>query len=141
MPSYINIQNDLSAAITAATTVNPALNSSYWGIDSNVAIGGQETRMLWMDRNEGITDGKTWIFTTAFTYAGVAIQLMEQLTGTFASSDIKIQITAGGSSTGWAEDDTTLNFTGNDNNLYQINGTYVSDGTYNDVTYTLLDLS
>ena len=141
MPSYINIQNDLSAGITVSTTVNPALSSSYWGVYTNSAIQGQQTRMLWMDRDEGITDGKTWIFTTAFSWAGVAIELQEMLTGTRLSSDISIQITAGEQRTGWAADDTTLLFTGTDGNQYQINGTYVSDGTYNDVTYTLLDLS
>ena len=141
MPSYINIQNDLSDAITVATNVNPSLNSDYWGIYTNVAIAGQLTRMLWMDRDEGITNGKTWIFTTAFTYAGVAIELQEMLTGTLVSSDIAIQITAGDQRTGWAANNTSLLFNGTDGNQYEINGTYISDGTYNDVTYTLLDLS
>lgn len=140
VPSNINIQNNLQDGYSVATSVAPALSTDYWGIDSNSAIAGQLTQILWMDRNEGIKNGDTWVFTSSLTIAGVAVELQEKLTGTFASSDIWIQITAGSKSTGWDSSNTSLQFTGNDNNTYEINGVFFLNGSYDDVTYTLLVL-
>jgi hypothetical protein len=140
MPTNINIQNALDTSVQLESTVQPSLGSDYWGVDSQAAPANQTTRVLWMDRNEGITDGDTWVFTTSFQYAGIAIQLQESLTGTFASSDIRIQIMAGDRSSGWSEENTSLQFTGVDGNLYQIDGTYFLNGSYDDVTYTLLEI-
>ena len=140
MPSNINIQNNLQDGYSVSTSVDPALSTDYWGVDSNSAIAGQLTQILWMDRNEGITNHKTWIFTSSLTIAGVPVQLQEKLTGTFASSDIWIQITAGSKSTGWDSENTSLQFPGNDGNTYEINGVFFLNGAYDDVTYTLLML-
>ncbi|HEY0660111.1 MAG TPA: hypothetical protein VGD21_02125 [Lysobacter sp.] len=140
MPTNVNIQNTLDVALQLDSSVQPPLGSDYWGIDSTSAPSDQTTRVLWMDRNEGITDGDTWVFTTSFEYAGVAIQLLESLTGTFASSDIKIQIMAGGQGSGWSDENTSLQFKGDDGNLYQIDGTFFLNGSYDDVTYTLLEI-
>lgn len=90
-----------------------------------------------MSRDEGIHDKDTWVFTTGFTYAGVDIQLQEQLTGTFFSSTLQIQIVAGDQSTGWQSNNTTLAFIGADGNSYRINGAFFLDGLFDDVTYTI----
>jgi len=140
MPTNVNIQNTLDALLELDSSVQPFLNGDYWGIDSGVAPANQTTRVLWMDRNEGITDGDTWVFTTSFQYAEVNIQLQESLTGTAASSDIQIRILAGDQSSGWATENTSLQFTGGDDNLYQIEGTFFLNGSYDDVTYTLLEI-
>jgi phospholipase C len=137
MPSYINIQNNLTDGLTVATTVSPNLSSSDWGVDSSNAGSSQTTRILWMDRDEGIHHGDTWIFTTTFTYAGVDIQLQESLTGTFLSSTLEIQIVAGEQSTGWQSDNAWLAFTGSDGNPYRISGVFFRDGLYDDVTYAI----
>jgi phospholipase C len=137
MPSNINILNELRQDIPLSTNVEPALSGSFWGVDATAAPLGL-ARILWIDRNAGITNGETWIFTTAFSYAGVSVQLQESLTGTFPSSDLKIQITAGGESTGWATAQTVLSFNGRDGKLYEISGTFFQNGEYDDVTYTVL---
>ncbi|MEK6289344.1 MAG: alkaline phosphatase family protein [Acidobacteriota bacterium] len=137
MPSYINIENNLTAGLTVDTTVSPALSSDDWGVDSSTAPNGETTRVLWMNRDEGIHDKHTWIFTTAFTYAGVAIQLQESLTGTLLSSTLEIQIVAGGKSTGWQSNNTSLMFTGTDGNSYRISGSFFLDEIYDDVTYAI----
>lgn len=134
----IAIQNNLSSGITASTTVSPSLNSSDWGINSSNAPNGAATKMLWMNRAQGITNGDTWVFTTTFTLNGVSVQLQEKLTGTLVSSDIWIQIVAGDQNTGWQTGNTGLTFTGTSGKPTRITGTYISDGLgYDDVTYEI----
>ena len=140
MTTNVNIRNGFSAGLTLDSSVQPVLDGSYWGISSHVANGNQLTQVLWMNRDEGITKGDTWVFTTRFPLAGITIQLQESLTGTTFSSDIQIQITAGTQSSGWADTNTSLQFKGNDGNLYQIDGSLFLNGTYDDVTYTLLNV-
>jgi hypothetical protein len=137
MPTNINIQNATSENLELQTGVQPPLSSDYWGISSNSAPVGL-TRVLWMDRDVGITKGDTWIFTTNYAFAGVAVQLLESLTGTATSSDITIRIVAGTRDSGWSDEDTSVQFTGSDGNTYQVNGTFFLNGTYDDVTYSLL---
>lgn len=139
MPSNINIDNQLST-LSAPTTVVPYLSPLYWGVSATTAPGGTTTQMLWMDRDEGITDGKTWMFTTSLTVQGVSISLQESLTGTKTSSTLLIQISAGSQTTGWQSNDTSLQFTGNDGKTYSVDGHFFLDGTYDDVTYTLKEV-
>jgi hypothetical protein len=121
MPTNINIQNATSENLELQTGVQPTLSSDYWGISSNTAPSGF-TRVLWMDRDVGITKGDTWIFTTSYAFAGVAVQLLESLTGTATRSDITIRIIAGTRDSGWSGEDTSVQFTGSDGNTYQVNG-------------------
>jgi hypothetical protein len=138
MPTNVNIQNGTDTSLSLETTVTPTLGSDYWGIDTNTAPGGQKTAILWMDRDIGITDGDTWVFTTSFVFDGVDIQLLESLTGTAVSSDIKLRIVAGAHDSGWSEESTSVEFSGGDGIGYQINGTFFLNGTYDDVTYSLI---
>src|SRR5919199_2997134 len=137
MPSTISIRNNLPADLSVATTVRPEPSGSDWGVGSSSAASGESTQILWMDREEGIADGQTWVFSTAFTYAGVELQLQESLTGTFWSSTLRIQIVAGDRSTGWQSNNTSLAFTGADGNGYRVNGAFFLDGVFDDVTYTV----
>lgn len=135
MPSNINIDSQVSS-LQVNTTVVPYLSPEYWGVSASTAPDGVTTRVLWMDRDEGITDGKTWMFTTQFTFQGVPISLQESLTGTATSSILLIQLSAGSQSSGWQSGDTSLQFTGDDGNTYSLNGHWFLNGTYDDVTYT-----
>ncbi|WP_460762348.1 hypothetical protein [Lysobacter fragariae] len=138
MPTNINIQNSTDTSLSLSTGVLPQLSDSYWGINSATAGGDSKTQVLWMDRNVGITDGDVWVFTTSFEFAGTVIQLQESLTGTRSSSDIEIRIVAGAQNSGWTAENTSLQFTGSDGNNYQLNGTFFLNGTYDDVTYSLI---
>lgn len=138
MPTNVNIQNGTDTSLGLATGVTPSLSTDYWGIDTSTAGANAKTAVLWMDRNQGITNGDTWVFTTAFTFDDTGIQLMEQLTGTRASSDIKIRITAGTHDSGWTDANTSVQFTGGDGTNYELNGTFFANGTYDDITYSLL---
>lgn len=138
MPTNINIQNSTSESLALQSGVTPTLSGNDWGIYSNTAAANQKTPILWMDRNVGITKGDTWIFTTSFQFDGVAIQLMESLTGTLTSSDIKIRILAGSHDSGWTDENTSVQFSGSDGANYQLNGTFFPNGSYDDVTYSLI---
>lgn len=137
MPTYVNIRNNLPSALNVNTTVSPPLGGGDWGVDSDSPPSEQTTRVLWMNREEGIHDGDTWVFTTEFEYAGVAVRLQEQLTGTLFGSTLEIQIAAGGQSTGWQSASATLGFDGADGNAYRVNGTFSRDGLFDDVTYSI----
>jgi hypothetical protein len=139
VPSNINLDNQL-ATLDTSTTVVPYLSPLYWGVSATTAPGGATTKLLWMDRDEGITDGKTWMFTTSLTVQGVSVSLQESLTGTRLSSILLIQLTAGSQTTGWQSEDTSLQFTGNDGKTYSVGGHFFLDGTYDDVTYTLKEV-
>jgi hypothetical protein len=140
MPTNVNIQNGSDSTLSLATSVQPALGGDYWGIYNDIAAAELKTPVLWMDRNVGITKGDTWIFSTVFQFDGTAIVLEESLTGTTASSDIKIRITANAQDSGWSDEDTSLQFQGADGDQYQIDGSFFRNGSYDDVTYTLVQI-
>jgi len=137
MPTNVRIENNLSDGLSLTTTVSPSLHHNDWGVTSDSPPAGQTTRVLWMDRDVGIPDKKGFVFSTAFEYAGVVIQLQERVTGTFFSSTIEIQIVAGDRSTGWQPANTTLAFTGAAGVSCRIRGTFVTGEVFDDVTYSI----
>lgn len=140
MPTNVYVANSLSENLSAATQIAPALSSDYWSDpqgSADVPDGGGQTELYWIDRNEGISDGDTWVVTSIAMVGGTAVALEVQLTGTFASSDIAIQIAAGGANTGWQTGNTRLAFTAADGNGYVVVGSYVSDGVYDDVVFAV----
>lgn len=78
--------------------------------------------------------------TTIWSPNGVDIQLMESLTGTAISSDIKIRILAGTRDSGWTDESTSVQFSGSDSANYQLDGIFFLNGMYDDVTYSLIAL-
>lgn len=139
MPTSVYVQNDLPSALTVDTTVAPPLKGSYWSDPPGPvnAPGGQQTEVLWMDRDIGITDGDTWVFTSAANVGGTSLLMQEQVTGTALSSTIAIQIAAGGQSTGWQTEGAELQFTAADGNDYQVGGQFVPATDYDNVIYTI----
>jgi phospholipase C len=140
MPTNVYVANALTDGLTATTQIAPALSSEYWSApqgSADVPDGGGNTELYWIDRDEGITDGATWVVTSIVTLGGTPVELQVQLTGTFASSDIAIQIAAAGDNTGWQIGNTRLTFTAADGNDYVVVGTYVSDDVYNDVVFAV----
>lgn len=140
MPTYVYIQNGLPTTLTVDTSVAPPLKGSYWSDPSSPvdAPSGQQTEILWMDRDIGITDGDTWVFTSAMEVGGTSVLLQEQVTGTALSSTIAIQIAAGDQDTGWQTEGAQLQFTAADGNGYQANGQFVPASDYDNVIYTIL---
>lgn len=140
MPTNVYVQNDLPSALTVETVVAPPLKGSYWSDPSGPvnAPSGQQTEILWMDRDIGITDGDTWVFFSTMDVGGTSVLLQEQVTGTAVSSTIAIQIAADGQKTGWQTEGAQLQFTAADGNEYQANGRFVPASDYDNVIYTIL---
>lgn len=143
MPTNVYVSNSLSSDLSVQTQISPALSSEYWSDPSgstDLPTGGGRTEIYWVDRNEGITNHDIWTITSTITVGGSAVLLQVQLTGTFASSDIAVQISAGGNATGWQGGNTQLKFTASDGLVYSVAASYVSDDTYNDVVYAVSQL-
>lgn len=143
MPSTVYASNALTGDLSATTAISPALSSSYWSAPSgstDVPTGGGQTQLYWIDRNEGITNHDSWVVTSTVTVGGSAVLLQVQLVGTFASSDISIQISEGGTGTGWQTETAQLKFVAADGNTYNVTGSFLSGG-YDDVVFAVSELS
>jgi hypothetical protein len=142
MPTNVYVQNELPVSVTVDTSVTPALSDKYWSNPSGPvsAPPGPPVEICWMDRDIGITNGDTWVFTSAASVGGSPVQMQEQVTGTAVSSSIAIQVTAADRSTGWQDEGAALTFTAADNNTYQVVGKFVSASTYDNVIYTAIKL-
>jgi phospholipase C len=144
MPTNVTVANALATALSAETQIAPALSSSYWSNPSGsteVPTGDASTQIYWIDRDEGITDGDTWVVTTQVSVGGSTVDLQVQLTGTFASSNIAVQVAQGANSTGWQTSNTRLSFTAPDGNRYSVTASFVSDGVYDDVDFAVSEQS
>ncbi|GAB3385971.1 alkaline phosphatase family protein [Lysobacter fragariae] len=142
MPSTIYASNDLSSDLSASTQISPALGSEYWSDPTSATdlpVGGGQTQLYWVDRNEGITNHDTWIITSTVTIGGTAVLLQVQLVGTFASSDISVQISASGNNTGWQTGNAQLKFTAASGAVYNVTATWIS-GTYDDLVFAVTQL-
>ena len=139
MTTQVYLINNLDSALATATTVSPDLSAADWGVNNTQLPPLLHQPVWWMNRDEGITDGHTWLFTSTLTLGNVAVQLQAQLTGTFAGSTILIRIGAGGNSTPWSGDaNVSLDFVGQDNRHYSITGTYQGQGLgYDNVQFSI----
>lgn len=142
MPTNVYVLNDSASSISVDTSVTPALDPGYWS-DPASPVGaspGAQVEMLWMDRDVGITNGDTWIFTSTTTVGGTAVQMQEQVTGTAFSSTIALQVVAAGQSTGWQADVAHLEFQTASGSKCQVQGEFVSvpGDDYDNVVYAIL---
>ncbi len=130
----VSIDNQLPYSFTVTNAVTPSLSNDYWQNDPSATVGQSgTTEILWLSRDDGITDGDAWVFTTGLTIDGVYVQLMEQVTGTFWSSTMALQITAGTQNSGWVSGPVSVSFIGGHGGLYRVTATLSGD----DVTYTV----
>jgi phospholipase C len=139
MPTKVYVSNSLPDTLSARIQIAPALSSQYWSNptgNTSLPTGGGLTEVYWIDRDVGIKDHQTWVVTSTITVGGSSVQLQLQLVGTFASSDMTVQIVAGSNSTGWQSNDTQLSFTASDSQVYNLTATYVS-GIYDDVVFAV----
>jgi len=140
MPTTVYFGNGLTETLSADTQIAPQLSSSYWSNPSGpTALPGGLPQLYWIERDDGITDGDTWVVTSTVAVGGTAVQLLVQIKGTLLSSDIAVQIIAAGNSTDWQSANTQLPFTAADGNNYLVAATYVSGGIaqYNNVVFAV----
>ncbi|MDE1146322.1 MAG: alkaline phosphatase family protein [Azospirillaceae bacterium] len=129
MTTWVSLVNNLSATFPVATTVNPFLDAKDWGVEATAVPALDGAAILWMSRGDGITDHKSWTFTSAFEIAGVPVTAQVLLTGTLLSSTMQIQVTAGGVASGWSDRaNIAVPFTGTDGAAYAVTGAVLAVG-------------
>jgi endonuclease/exonuclease/phosphatase family metal-dependent hydrolase len=89
--SYVFVTNTTALPLTVAVNQSGdaqlALGSS-WGREATVIPAYATRRVMWMNRNVGITNGKTFYFDTTVTGGNSSMVLRQKLTGTFFSSTL-----------------------------------------------------
>ena len=89
--SYVYVTNTTAAPVTVQVNQSGdaqlALGSS-WGREASVIPAYATRRVMWMNRNVGITNGKTFYFDTTVSGGGSNMVLRQKLTGTLVSSKL-----------------------------------------------------
>lgn len=94
MPSNINFYNRVND-LTFSHSESGDLDSSAYGYGgSTIAALGNERPYLWFNRNDDITDGKTFTFTITFKLGSLEYTIFISLTGTALSSNFSITVSA-----------------------------------------------
>jgi len=92
MPTNIYVQNDVNSFPISTPPPSGGLDPDAYQIKAGACMAMQETNYLTFNRNEGVKDGHTYVFTSTFSVAGVGFSIVISLTGTFSSSDFWIQV-------------------------------------------------
>ncbi|MDQ1814545.1 sphingomyelin phosphodiesterase [Massilia sp. CCM 9210] len=89
--TYVYVTNTTAAPVTVQVSQSGdaqlALGSS-WGREANVIPAYATRRVMWMNRNVGITNGKTFYFDTTVSSGDSSMVLRQKLTGTLVSSNL-----------------------------------------------------
>ncbi|MEZ5402378.1 MAG: papain-like cysteine protease family protein [Bryobacteraceae bacterium] len=92
MPSNINISNFVQN-LSPNTTVSGGLDADDWGICAYSCPPMAQTRILWFNRNVGVKNHHTYVFTTTIGFGAAVITLTVSLTGTATSSNFWLEAT------------------------------------------------
>jgi len=136
----ILLQNNLQIQVDDILVVaQPDLSTSYWEQINRSAPGEQTNSLLWVSRSAGITDGESFTFSAKSQIAGINIELLVQLDGTWIGSDIQIAVRAGNDTSAWSSnEEISLVFVGDDGKSYRLSGSYVSEGAqYDNVRFVV----
>jgi len=138
VPTTVRLANASTHALTLSTSVTPALADDAYDVEASASPTAVTADVLRFNRDEHITDGHVWTFSTAFVLDGVAISLQERLRGTLLGSDLTQCMSAGDNSTGFVDTNApmTLPFTGESGATYALSWVLTGAG-YKDITYTV----
>lgn len=141
----ISILNALDSELQFSNSVTPALASSFWGsFSTDAAPSNRAAQVIGFNRDTGITNGETWIFSTTFTLDGIAIQLQEKLTGLLSGSTMEQSMSAGNITTGfiYTNDSQSIEFTGVSGAIYKLSWDLTIGATlYASIQYTIAMLA
>jgi len=154
------VQNNTTHAFSVSTTQSgQALGGDKWRQSTNVVTPGQRAEVVWFNRDDGITNGKNFYFSTALATADSTVLLKQKLHGQFINSHMWQSLEGPGIGDSWYDDrdthhadwlfgDVSLHvkyrafFTGTDDNIeYILNEAYtVAPGgadTFNVLAYNI----
>lgn len=142
MPTTVFLVNASGAEVDLKTTVFPALEGKYWQPGATSMPASQRSvEALRFDREEGISYGKSWTFTTLLTIDGVLVSFQERIQGEATTSSLEQCMTAGGKTTGFqnTSKSVTIQFTGNRGTLFALTWilTQPHTASFYDIQYVL----
>ena len=136
----ILLQNNLQIQIDNILVVaDPHLSANYWEQVNSSVLGENTNPLFRVSRLAGIPDTDSFRFSARTQIAGIAIELLVELDGTWDGSIIQIAVRAGDNTSEWSADrKTSLTFVGNDGESYRLSGSYVSEGAqYDNVRFVV----
>jgi hypothetical protein len=151
MPSNINLQNNVQN-LQLTTVVGGGLSSSYYSINATSAPPMTPTNYLTFNRDQGITNGQTYTFTTMFAFGSIQFTILVSLTGTATQSNFWIQVSAANQANGTSAATPQISDTGTTSlgngplSLTAFNGNVLNfavsvtrflNGSFDDVTITM----
>lgn len=89
--TYVYVTNSTAHTVQVSTVQSGAgslAKGSTWGTEATEIPPYATRKVLWMNRNVGIKNGKTYYFDTRISAAGSVVTLKQKLTGTFSSSNL-----------------------------------------------------
>lgn len=89
--SYVFVTNSTPNTVQISTTQTGdgvLKRGDTWNTEATEIPAYATRRVLWMNRNVGIKNGKSYTFNTTVTAAGSVLTLQQKLTGTLTSSKI-----------------------------------------------------
>jgi phospholipase C len=147
MGTTVYLINQAGVALDVNTTVNPTLSGDDWSVRSAQAPEEKKTALVQFNRDEGITDGRTWTFTTTFTLEDVTVTLQEQVTGTALASNMQQCITTAigpaplASTNFQSASSGSLSVHGASGAMYQVSWSLSGGLGFNDISYSVACLA
>lgn len=103
---YVRNGTSLTLAVRAAQTGAP-LAGAHWGRTASSLTPGARAEVIWFNRDEGITDGKTFLFTTTLALPAGSVALKQRLEGRTINSHMWQSIQGPGFAHPWYDDRAT----------------------------------
>lgn len=105
--TYIFVTNDTPQPVRVAVAQSgdkPLVEGTHWGRYTDEIPAYATRKVLWMNRDQGITNGKTFQFDTTVSQNGEAVVLQQQLRGNLIGSSIWHSARSSGFAHGWWSD-------------------------------------
>ena len=144
--TYVFVQNNTDRMLTIGTTrqAGTSLSRQYWNQISQRIRPGEKAKVLQLNRNKGIKNGRTYFFYTDVYYPGIgSIVIKQKLRGAFVNSHMWQSAGARANVTRFWHDDRrwySADRTNRRNNRI-LRATYraVRAGTDDDIIYVITD--
>jgi sphingomyelin phosphodiesterase len=107
---YVQNNTMRTYKVHAVETGHP-LASNHWGQTASSVLPGQRVQVIWFNRDEGITDGETFHFTTTLSLPSSSVLLKQQVQGSLINSHMWHSLAGPGINTSWHDDRTTYTAT------------------------------
>jgi sphingomyelin phosphodiesterase len=102
------VQNNTGHTLSVrATQSGYSLAGNKWGQTASTVTPGQRAQVVWFNRDEGITNGENFYFTTALSAPTSSISLKQRLRGSLVNSHMWQSLEGPGISHPWYDDRST----------------------------------